>query len=38
MIIARRVQYVNFGTYYYIIIIIIGGGLDSIFNCAWEMN
>lgn len=38
MIIERRVQYVNYGTYYYIIIIIIGGGLDSIFNCAWEMN
>lgn len=37
MIIERRVQYVNYGTYYYIIIIIIGG-LDSIFNCAWEMN
>lgn len=35
MIIERRVQYVN---YYYVIIIIIGGGLDSIFNCAWEMN
>lgn len=38
MIIERRVQYVNYGTYYYIIIIIIGGGLDSIFNGAWEMN
>lgn len=38
MIIERRVQYVNYGTYYYIIIIIIGGGLNSIFNCAWEMN
>lgn len=38
MIIERRVQYVNYGTYYYIIIIIIGGGLDSIFNCAWGMN
>lgn len=38
MIIERRVQNVNYGTYYYIIIIIIGGGLDSIFNCAWEMN
>lgn len=38
MIIERRVQYVNYGTYYYIIIIIIGGRLDSIFNCAWEMN
>lgn len=38
MIIERRVKYVNYGTYYYIIIIIIGGGLDSIFNCAWEMN
>lgn len=38
MIIERRVQYVNYGAYYYIIIIIIGGGLDSIFNCAWEMN
>lgn len=38
MIIERRVQYVNYGTYYYIIIIIIGEGLDSIFNCAREMN
>lgn len=38
MIIERRVQCVNYGTYYYIIIIIIGGGLDSIFNGAWEMN
>lgn len=38
MIIERRIQYVNYNTYYYIIIIIIGGGLDSIFNCAWEMN